>query len=858
MMINSYKQLTGKYLKANKKRTLLTIIGIILSVALISTIGLIYISMEFNRIEQVKNSEGRFHLVYTKVDDNLMSMIENNPKVSRYGLYNTNGQVKVGENFFANIIEGNNKALELFIYRVSEGRLPEKENEIAVEKIVLEQIDNNARIGDKIRFNNKEYTLIGIINNQESSELNKTGVVLSINNNMDKEKSALVVEVSSKTKLKTALLELKQLTDERYILENGLLISVEGGDDSGTGMGAIGNITIIIIGIVMVCSIAVIYNSFQISIVERIKQLGLLRAVGATKKQIKKIVLGEATIMAIIAVPIGLLFGIIFIYGLSLTFKIISTDSFLAMKPVIDIKILGICALIGVGSVYLSALVPVIFASKISPIVSISSAATIKKEKIKRRRNILVNKIFGFEGAMAAKNIKRNKNRYIVTIFSIVLSVVLFVTFNYAINTIAKTDSIPDELKNIDFSVVPKISDNRIATDGKINESIGNDQSVEQIIGTTTGASEENKIDKGVVENIKKLPYVDKVYEDYEVYFFEGLINKEAEIKEVQDMLDIYSTVRIDGIEKTLIQTIVAVYDKEAMELVKNYIREGNIDLQEINKENGVIVVSKKDSNRDDNKYEGPMANLKIGDEIELQDNNLKVGEEKPDFGKGYINKVKVMAIVEVEPFMRMGNMKGIQLITTEEVATNLTKDVVVKPIGLKIKIKDSKQEEAAKKAIENELAGASDLGIINHLYENRVKQASDLMMKILVYGFILIISLIGSVNTVNTLTTNIILRNKEFAALKSIGLTQRGLKKIIVLEGLLYGITGTIYGAIISIGLCYLIYISLYNIDFAFVVPWGAIGIAGLAALLIGYVSVLAPLSRIKKENIIEAIRED
>lgn len=851
-MINSYKQLTGKYLKANKKRSVLTIIGIILSVALISTIGLIYKSMEFAQVQQVKNSEGSFHLVYTNVDDNLLSKIKNNPKVSRYGLYNTVNDIKVGDNISVNEVVGTNKALELFTYKVIEGKLPEKENELAVEKRIVDKIYKNAKIGSKINFNNKEFTLIGILENQEGSDIANTGTVLSINNKLDKEKSALLVEISPKTDLKTALQELKQLSDDRYILENGRLILIEGGSVDGAGTSGMVQIASIIIGIVVICSIAVIYNSFQISIVDRIKQFGLLRAVGASRKQIRKIVIREATVMAIIGVPLGLLCGIIFIYGISIVFRLIAVDSVLAIKPVIDFTILGISTAVGVISVYLSALMPVIFAGKISPIVAISSASAIKKEKIKKRKNKLAHKVFGFEGAMAAKNIKRNRNRYIITVFSIVISVVLFVTFNYTINTKSKTDPTPYELKNIDFSVVPK-------TPGDGKEKIGSEMTIDQISSITPEQIEKNKINKDIVNNIKNLSFVDKVYGNYGVYFFDGGINKEAEVKEVQDMGDIYRKVKLNGTEKTVLQSMISVYDREGMEVVKKYINSGTIDLEKMNKENGVIVVQKSAKFERDKQYNGPMANLKVGDEIELQDNNYKVGEKPLDFGKGEIKKVKVIATVEIEPFSRMGNMKGIQLISTEEVAKNLTKNVVIKPKSLDIKIKDAKKEEEAKTAIQNEIEAAPSLGIINHLAENRREQASQLMVKILAYGFIVVVSLIGSVNTINTLTTNIILRKKEFAALKSIGLTQKGLKKMIVLEGLLYGIVGTIYGSIISCGLSYLIYRNLDNENnVAFAIPWSGIAIAGAAALIIGYLSVLAPLSRIKKENIIEAIREE
>jgi putative ABC transport system permease protein len=191
-------------------------------------------------------------------------------------------------------------------------------------------------------------------------------------------------------------------------------------------------------------------------------------------------------------------------------------------------------------------------------------------------------------------------------------------------------------------------------------------------------------------------------------------------------------------------------------------------------------------------------------------------------------------------------------------VAKQLVKNQTIRPFNLNIKITDVNKEEQVKASIENELLSTPYLGLINHISENRKEQETALMIKLLAYGFIIVVSLIGSMNVINTLTTNIILRRKEFAALKSIGLTQKGLQKMVVIEGLLYGIVGTIYGTVISCGLCYLIYTTLDATgEIGFSIPWFAIAIAGSGALLIGYLSVLAPLSRMKKDNLIEALRE-
>lgn len=834
-MITSYKQLTGRYLKKNKKRTTLTIIGIMLSVALISTIGLFFKGMQDSEIQQVKNNYGSYHLVFKKTNANLVSKVVNNPKVSRSGSYTMNEGVKVNDKLVVDIINATDKALELFPYKTKLGRLPEKQNEIAIENWELKYIDKNAKVGNKIKVNNKEYILAGILQDSISSQMNGNGIILSKNNNISNKNAMLLVEISSKTNLKTAIRELKLLGDKNSVMENGALIQMQGAGDANSGMGGLLVALSIIIGIVVISTIAVIYNSFQISVVERIKQFGLLRAVGTTPRQIRKIVLREATILAIIAIPLGLICSIIAINGISLAFKLIGADAVIPIKISASPMVLSISAAVGLVAIYLSALVPAYFAGRISPLNAISGRTSITKEKIKRRKNRVIQKIFGFEGALAAKNIKRNRKRYRITVFSIVISVVLFVTFKSFMDMSLNISSDLNESKNIHFSVV------------------GNGQDTGKTI-----------IDNKTEVNIKKLKLVDKVYRIYDPYFFDAAINKNSGVKEIQDMGNIYTKTKFNGMNKTLIKSSIAIYDKQSLEVSKKYLKSGNINEEKLNSENGVILINKNvvyDNNTKKN-YFGPLADIKVGDEIDLQYDANGGGESniaKTKFGKGNVKKVKVMAILANDPFNFRGSSDGLKIITTEGMGEKLVGVKYVKPVNLNIVLKDVKNEDAGKLGIENVIKSNTSLMVINNIDNNRKDKSGILMVKILLYGFVLVVSLIGSVNIVNTLTTNIILRKREFATLKSIGLTQKGLKKMIVLEGLLYGIVGAIYGSIIGCMISFLLYKAMGGFrEFGWMVPWQAIAIAGAASIIIGYLSVLSPLSRIKKENLIESVRED
>lgn len=829
-MITSYKQFTGKYLKRNKRRTALTIIGIMLSVALISTIGLFFKGMQDAQIQDAKNSVGSFHLAFQKTDEKLSSKIINNPKVSRSGFYTVSKEIKIGDKLVVNIITATDKALELFPYNASVGRLPEKQNEVAMEKWVLSSIDKDAKVGNIVKVNSKEYTLVGILEDNVSNQMNGNGLILSKNNNINKQNAALLVEISSKTNLKTALEELKQLGDKDSVMENRYLLQMHGVGDESSGFGGLYVALAIIIGIVLISTIAVIYNSFQISVVERIKQFGLLRAVGTTPRQIRKSVLREGTILAVISIPLGLICSIIAIYGISIAFKLLGVDSVIPMKISVYPMVLLVSGAVGLASIYLSALVPAFFAGRISPLNAISGRNSITKEKIKRRNNVVIQRIFGFEGALAAKNIKRNRKRYRITVFSIVISVVLFITFKSFMDMSLNISSDLNESKNVHFSVI----------------------------------SGDTNIDSKMEDDIKALKLVDKVYKVYKPYFFDMAISKNGKVKEIEDMKNIYKKTTLNGVEKTLIASSIAIYDKNSLEVSKKYLQSGNIDVEKLNNENGVILINKNRvfNQTTEKSYYGPLANIKVGDEIELQYNAFAQGEsnkEKIEFGKGTIKKVKVMAILEREPFNYRGNSEGLKIIATEEMGERLINEKDIKPVNLNIVLNDVKNEDAGKIAIEAVIKSNASLNVINNIDSNRKSKSTILMVQILLYGFVLVVSLIGSVNIVNTLTTNIILRKREFATLKSIGLTQKGLKKMIVLEGLLYGIVGAVYGSIIGCGISFLLYKAMGGFrEFGWMVPWEAIGIAVAASIVIGYISVLSPLSRIKKENLIEAVRED
>lgn len=833
-MITSYQQITGKYLKANCRRTILTIVGIVLSVALVSSIGFFLNGLQQAQILEMKSTYGSFHLGFQKPNADLIFKIKNNPKVFRSGLYTQGEDIQINEDLYLSKRITSDRAMELLPYKISQGRLPDAPNEVAMEKWALRSIDKNLKVGDQIILQGKEYHLVGLIEDKIENQMKQKGVLLTKNNAIQDDSSILLVEISPKTSLHTALAELKQLSEKDLVKENGHLLLMLGVGETAAANEELYTVVYTIIAIVLIATIAVIYNSFQISVVERVKQFGLLRTIGSTPKQTRKLVFREATFLAMIAIPVGLLLGMAAIYGISIAFQFLVEDSTSYFQTVISLRVILISIVLGMISIYASAFLPALFASRVSPLVAISSQALITKEKIKKRKSRIFGKLFGFEGNLAIRNIKRNKKRYHITVFSIVISVVLFVSFSSFIDMSLNISGNFNESKKVHFSL--------------FSRNVNNDES--------------KTIDRFIIERIESIDTIQEIFNVYEQGNFSVLLNKKSEIAQMQSFNEIYSTItQNDGTEKTLLKGSVAIYDLASLEIAKKYVQSGRIDIDRLNQENGVIIINKNRIRNysTDKTYIGPIVNVKVGDELELQLNKNPNSGEKFSLDTESVNIVKVLAIVEDDPFNFKGSQDGLKMITTEEVAKRLMRVDTIEPISLKILLDDAKNEEKTKVAIEGIIAENSSLRLINLIDANRQAKSEILMVKILLYGFVLVVSCIGCVNIINTITTNIIIRKREFATIKSIGLTQKGLKKMIILEGLLYGIQGSIYGSVIGCGLSYFLYQGLLNMrEILWQIPWSSMVIAILASLVIGYVSVLSPIARMEKENLIETVRED
>ncbi len=839
-MINSYKALSGKYLKDNKKRTILTIIGIILSVALITSICTFILTVQNSMIENSKRSMGAFHVAISNVSEDEINKIQTNINVNSLGVMISKNAVPFIKDKNIELNYLNEAAFKLMNINLEEGQLPKSNNEVVIERWILRYFDEEVKVGDIIKIQDedgdeKDYTLSGIAKDDWQNQGEGISKAYLIKNDSNvKDDSTVLVEIKDEADKQEVIKEVSNLVSSKSeVVQNKDLLRLIGESSNADMNKSLFMIVFIVIGIVVLATVVVIYNAFHISIAERMKQFGLLRAIGTTKKQIMNLVIREASIMIFIGIPLGVFFGIVAVYCIAFTFnKMSGLGEFSNLKVVTSPFVLLLSGGIGAATIYVSAYLPARSAGKISPLMAISSQSLIKKEK-RNRSGKFLGKVFKIDTAMALKNVKRNKRRFYITVLSMAISVTLFVTFM----SFAKFSNNFSEKVTEDNDIAFNIYDN------------GNTEKLDVI---------NNKL----IEEVRNISGVGEVYKHYNSILTQGFVEESAIPKEVRQWAaenrdeDLFKS-KVDGKNKSKISVVFQAYEDNKLNVAKKYIKEGSIDNL---KDGEVIIVRETTFFGDKRSLIAPMANLKVGDDILISDVEYSDGQE--NFNSKELKKVKVAAIMDVQPFSDLDYQGVLNVIGSKNTVKNIIegnqqqmKNFKVTDVGIKIKNESylDKIDKSLKK-IENTNAG---IGYYNKIESAKSEKAYKLQMSILLMGFIIVITLISAVNIVNTVTTNILLRNKEIAALKAIGMTRKQVRKMITFEGVLFGLYGGIIGSVAGTILAYILYNPMSNIrDFKFTLPWNSIIISIVAVIIMGYVSALIPLRRLSKQNIIDSIR--
>ena len=843
-------RLTIKNLRLNKKRTIVTIIGIILSTALMVGIGLLFSSFQDLMIRDTIGYSGKYEAKYNDVDLIKLNDIKNKNFTYFY-------EKPIG---FSKIESSNEYKPYMYITGVNkeyfnelklvDGSFPKNENEVVISNHVITNGGLNYKVGDIVTFNygsrnidgditlaNSEfvdgefltnegthtYKIVGIVersNFENYSACGYTAFTLDVNN--DKGSVNLYVMFNKNKKIIKQSEELaKRLNYDNDINYNSTLLALYGESTYGNVMTTMVSMMMIMLALVSIGCIIVIYNSFAISVMERKKEFGLLSSIGATKRQLSHTVFFEAVFVGVIGIILGILgayigIGCVVLVINNLIGDMLEYKLYLVTNPLfIIIPVIFMIIVIGV-----SAFIPSRRASKVSPIEAIRQNDDIKINKKKIRTSKLVLKLFGIEGEIALKNIKRNKKKYRVTIVSLFISIVLFISFssymNYTLNTASSVmGEVPCDYQISYFGDDP--NNDKEALD-KINEIV-----------------KSSDVKEYVSYSVSNLSIIgDYTYSDEYLDFYKSAYGENG----------------IKALNNLKYQSIyILVLDDNSYNKYKKLIGLDKDNVILLNRFKGVSYGNNKRVNYDIPVISNGNINIKI---CNFDDNDEDVDTTK------YCNKnidnifVTNKSFDLIEEFSYMDDFK---LIVNKKLYDSIS-DSSTHYTQFNIISDNTNNIDKLTKDLDK----YSNVNYTN--VKEAMKQANNLILvvKILMYGFISLVTLIGVTSVFNTISTSMALRKREFAVLRSIGLTNRGFNKILFFESLFFGMKSLIFAIPVSIGITVLIHYTLADMVSisTIIIPWKAIIISIVSVFIIVLLTMMYSSSKIKKHNIIEQIREE
>lgn len=443
--MNIIYKLTLRFLKSNKKRTIFTILSIALSVTLINAVGISLASIKEYYKDTIVYSTGSYHYQIVTNNKKMFDIIENDKKIKDYYYTNTNTYTDYKYNLGVELKKGD----ELYFDKrnvenlLVEGSLPSNDKEIVIDQYYKK--DYGYKIGDVITLTKEdgkedfEYTIVGFMNPSDGNWRDRYFNAISYVNLSNGEWYTISIE--DKDESKSIFLHSRELEYQYEMITGGSDLSlryntsylgVQGIFEEGShssflvAYGLVG----VIMSIVVVASVFIIYQAFNLSTHDKIEYLGMLSSVGATPQQKRNSVFYEGFILTGIALPIGILCSFI---GMHVTFSYINTLNIIketnAIIPtIIDFDTLIMTIILTIVTITLALVKPAIHLSRISVIDALKKADEIVVKKRKLRLNLISRKLLNFNWQLALKNYKRQGKRTSVIVFSLVLSMVLFIS----------------------------------------------------------------------------------------------------------------------------------------------------------------------------------------------------------------------------------------------------------------------------------------------------------------------------------------------------------------------------------------------------------------------------------------------
>lgn len=856
--MNIANKLTYRHLKENKGRTVVTTLGICVSVAMITAVFVAMASF-LNLFGEIgKISSGNWDACYYHLSQSQIEQVEKDSRISKvglkYGSENKSFQIKNPTSYkrgTAEMIIGDKSYFEMVLTGNFDGKVPANENEVAVEKDFLDKNGmKDAKVGDKIvltqgqrqlddgsyvtgsNFNKdekfvpsgdeKEYTITAILHTNPATKNSSVWRGISEDEIKSGDICAYITLAKQNSSAYSTIEDIQNdYKIDVYQANEDVLASYLSGRQDGFLVTMLPIVLVVLI-LIVIASVMLIYNAFGMSLSERVRYLGMLASVGATKSQKRKSIYFEGAILGAIGIPVGILAGIL---GIGITLKlvghkIISTgmiagvnDSNMQMKTVVPAwAIIGII-LVSIFTIFISAFIPARKASKITPIDAIRQRQEIKVKPKKLKAPKYIKKIFGYEGELAYKNLKRNGKKSRLITVSIALSIVLFISCNYFCGMFIQASGYE---KNIPYQIYT-------------------------VISLEHKKDLEDALDK--MQNVDKY-YVDMVNSNYSLGKKGNL--KDTDIKNLSHYNSSYAKLFENG---SVTMAIHYIDDSEFNKLCQN----NDIDYNSFYGKNvKCLLLNNLTHKQDTSKV---FNNSIIGQHIAERDEFVNEGDEPLDFEVGGLVKYDKNSLpCSFVP----ANVVGV-FVPYSQYVNIIEKGLEPNDVKLAMCIETDEHKEVAENL--TTLLNENDFGgnyVLDNVDALETMNTVIFIIQVFVYGFITLISLITIANIINTISANIALRRKEFAMLKSVGTTPKGFSKMVSLESVFYALKAVIFGVPISV----LISVALNKMLGESSIPYHFDIKLYLSVIIVVFVLILITMiysvRKLKSDNIIEALKED
>lgn len=870
--MNIFHKVAIKGLVNNRTRTLVTIVGVALSAAMITAVATFGASLMDFLVNGSIAKYGNWHVSFPDVSSTFVQEREKDKEAAGAAAFENIGYAVLGgakseEKPYLFIAGFGSSAFDMLPIDLISGRLPSNSGEVLAPSHIAIKAGVRFRVGDTLSLAvgdrvakdgsqgerlgqhdvyrsgdvpgtagesladtvNKSYTVVGIYERPGFEEHSAPGYTLITKAEETDAADSFSLFVTLKHPRSAQAYAEGAAGGMGYVLNDNLLRFL-GASENTLFNALLYSIGGILVAIIMVGSVFLIYNSFHISLNERTQQFGIFLSVGATAKQLRNSVLFEGLMIGAVGIPLGAVAGIgsigLVIPVIAEKFgNVIPVDVPLTLK--VSVPALAAAAAVSLATILISAYIPARKAANTPVMECIRQTNEIKTGLRAVKTSKLAHRIYGLEGMLALKNFKRNKKRYRSIVLSLVLSLVLFVSgsaFGLTLKRLLAQITM-DMDYDILFTAQDMDEEEWRSLYNKLRQTDGVYDSLFQTVYEYSCIAAADDLSEGYREyagnstpgEVIRLPMQLQFIEDREyLRFLEEMGLSETEYTGQGAHMTALAKLRVCDESGSTIG-VLDVFEKDAVTLSVSPETDGKAAMGQ-----------------------GKSLNIRFVD-------TYPVEPPPTDFHSGEVNEHDTFVFLLVAPdslrdhfdLLHVPSVTGLGFYAEDPLQAMGNMETVIQSEGI-----------------------TSDYKLYSIYAVVEQFRSLTFVTDVFTYIFVIMISLIAVANVFNTISTNIKLRRRELAMLRSVGMSDRDFNKMMNFECAFYGMRTLLYGIPISGVIAWLIYAGMKSVeeldDFQFVFPWGSMMISVLGVFFIVFITMLYATRKIKKENIIDALRDE